>query len=170
MSLFEKLKNLFRKPAPQEKPAEAAKAPTRLQKTCKKCGKTFSYDPSWEFIPNYCKECKKQFAQEKEEKQAKRKADHAKGGDPTSCKLHDAFPSLSVFGWQKMIPLPEGSGKTAGTVISHGDRDVRDTLLAPDKHLRRFFKPVLLHVRRKRITVDLLEDLLDGCGIHQVFF
>ena len=69
MSLFEKLKNLFRKPAPQEKPAEAAKAPTRLQKTCKKGGKTFSYDPSWEFIPNYCKECKKQFAQEKEEKQ-----------------------------------------------------------------------------------------------------
>ena len=69
MSLFEKLKNLFRKPAPQEKPAKAAKTPARLQKTCKKCGKTFSYDPSWEFIPNYCRDCKKQFAQEKEEKQ-----------------------------------------------------------------------------------------------------
>ena len=69
MSLFEKLKNLFRKPAPQEKPAEAPKTPERLQKTCKKCGKTFSYDPSWEFIPNYCRDCKKQFAQEKEEKQ-----------------------------------------------------------------------------------------------------
>ena len=36
MSLFEKLKNLFRKPAPQEKPAEAPKTPERLQKTCKK--------------------------------------------------------------------------------------------------------------------------------------
>ena len=69
MSLFEKLKNLFRKPAPQGKPAEAPKTPERPQKTCKKCGKTFSYDPSWEFIPNYCRDCKKQFAQEKEEKQ-----------------------------------------------------------------------------------------------------
>ena len=29
----------------------------------------FSYDPAWEFIPNYCKDCKKKFAQEKEEKQ-----------------------------------------------------------------------------------------------------
>ena len=33
----------------------------------------FSYDPSWDFVPNYCKECKKQFAQEKEEKGEERK-------------------------------------------------------------------------------------------------
>ncbi len=70
MSLFDKLKNLFRKPAPQEAPAEPAGKPAaRPQKACKKCGKMFSYDPSWNFIPNYCKDCKKEFAREKEEKQ-----------------------------------------------------------------------------------------------------
>lgn len=72
MKLLEKLKSLFRKPAPAGKQQEAAQAgekPERLKKTCKKCGKTFSYDPAWEFIPNYCKDCKQQFAREKEEKQ-----------------------------------------------------------------------------------------------------
>ena len=29
----------------------------------------FSYDPGWEHIPNYCKECRKKFIQEREEKQ-----------------------------------------------------------------------------------------------------
>ena len=46
-------------------PAAAA----RIKKTCKACGKTFSVDPSWEFVPNYCKECKQKFVKEKEEKQ-----------------------------------------------------------------------------------------------------
>ncbi len=68
MSLFEKLKNLFRKPASQEKP-EPEKSSVRPKKACKTCGKSFSYDPAWDFIPNYCKDCKKQFAIEKEEKQ-----------------------------------------------------------------------------------------------------
>ena len=27
------------------------------------------YDPSWDHIPNYCKDCKKKFTAEKEEKQ-----------------------------------------------------------------------------------------------------
>ncbi len=70
MSLFEKLKNLFRKSAPPEVPKEEPeKKAVRPQKACKKCGKMFSYDPAWEFIPNYCKDCKKQFVLEKEEKQ-----------------------------------------------------------------------------------------------------
>ena len=76
MSFWDKLKNLLiRKKAPggQAAPAAAEKAAepegARLKKSCKKCGKTFSYDPSWEHIPNYCKDCKKQFMQEKEEKQ-----------------------------------------------------------------------------------------------------
>ena len=47
----------------------AAQQDTRRKKTCKNCGKTFTYDTTWEFVPNYCKDCKKQFAQEKEEKQ-----------------------------------------------------------------------------------------------------
>ena len=41
----------------------------RIKKQCKSCGKTFSVDPSWEHIPNYCKECRQRFAREKEEKQ-----------------------------------------------------------------------------------------------------
>ena len=68
MSFFDRLKNLFRKPVPAETPTPEQPV-TRLKKACKKCGKTFSYDPSWDFIPNYCKDCKKQFAAEKEEKQ-----------------------------------------------------------------------------------------------------
>ena len=41
----------------------------RIKKKCKECGKTFTVDPSWEHIPNYCKECRLRFAKEKEEKQ-----------------------------------------------------------------------------------------------------
>ena len=56
MSLFEKLKNLFRRPALPETPKAAEEKPAaRPQKACKKCGKMFSYDPSWEFVPNYCR-------------------------------------------------------------------------------------------------------------------
>ena len=70
MGFFEKLKQFFRKSTPQEAPApEPEQKPARLKKACKKCGKTFSYDPNWDFIPNYCKDCKRQFALEKEEKQ-----------------------------------------------------------------------------------------------------
>ena len=70
MNLFEKLKKLFGKaPRPEVPETEPEKTAIRPQKACKKCGKMFSYDPAWEFIPNYCKNCKKQFALEKEEKQ-----------------------------------------------------------------------------------------------------
>jgi len=71
MSLFEKLKNMFRKaPEPAKAPEIPVKAEnTRLKKACKECGKMFSYDPSWEFVPNYCKDCKQKFKKEKEEKQ-----------------------------------------------------------------------------------------------------
>ena len=72
MSLMEKIKNLFRKnrPEPEKETAPAAPAAAaRDKKTCKACGKTFTVDPSWEFVPNYCKECKKKFTQEKEARQ-----------------------------------------------------------------------------------------------------
>ena len=70
MGLLEKVKKLFRKPALPEAPKTVEEKPAaRPRKACKKCGKMFSYDPAWEFVPNYCKECKKQFAREKEEKQ-----------------------------------------------------------------------------------------------------
>ncbi len=73
MGLLDRLKALFSgKKEPEEK-AETQQVPqqpdTRQKKACKKCGKMFTYDTTWDFIPNYCKDCKKQFAQEKEEKQ-----------------------------------------------------------------------------------------------------
>ena len=71
MGWINQLKNLFRKaPEPEKAPAPPAKeGSTRQKKACKACGKMFSYDPSWDFIPNYCKECKQKFMKEKEEKQ-----------------------------------------------------------------------------------------------------
>ncbi len=71
MGFLDKLRNLFsgRKTPEKETVQPAAVQSTRLKKPCKKCGKMFSYDPAWNFVPNYCKDCKKQFAQEKEEKQ-----------------------------------------------------------------------------------------------------
>ncbi len=69
MKWIEKLKNLFRRQesaaAEQAKPEPAQ----QIKKTCRQCGKTFTVDPSWEHIPNYCKECKQKFAAEKEAKQ-----------------------------------------------------------------------------------------------------
>ena len=53
-------------PAPEP---PAPEQDTRRKKTCRNCGKQFTYDTTWEFVPNYCKDCKQQFAREKEEKQ-----------------------------------------------------------------------------------------------------
>ena len=70
MSLSEKMKNLFRKPAPQEAEKTGPADPSaRPKKTCQKCGKMFSYDPSMGFVPNLCKSCKEQSVREREEKQ-----------------------------------------------------------------------------------------------------
>ena len=71
MGLMEKLKALFgRKPEPEKAPEPPRKPEdNRQKKACKACGKMFSYDPSWEFVPNYCKDCKQKFIREKEEKQ-----------------------------------------------------------------------------------------------------
>ena len=75
MTFMDKIRRLFGK-ADKAAPAAADSPKTpapvsggRLQKACKNCGKLFSYDPSWDHIPNFCKECKQQFTKEKEEKQ-----------------------------------------------------------------------------------------------------
>ncbi len=72
MGLLDRIRAIFGgKKEPEKKLEEkpAAAQSTRQKKACKKCGKMFTYDTTWDFIPNYCKDCKKQFAQEKEEKQ-----------------------------------------------------------------------------------------------------
>ena len=70
MSILERIKALFRREkqtpaAPAPEPQQPAKTP----KKCRECGKTFMVDPSWDHIPNYCKDCRQRFAREKEEKQ-----------------------------------------------------------------------------------------------------
>ncbi len=71
MSLLDKIRSWFQKKNPEPAPQpDAAEQPVkRLKKACKNCGKAFSVDPSWEHIPNYCKECRQKFAREKEERQ-----------------------------------------------------------------------------------------------------
>ncbi len=67
MKLWERIKALFKKKeaAPVPEPAKQEK----MKRTCKACGKTFTVNPTWEHIPNYCRDCKQRFSREKEEKQ-----------------------------------------------------------------------------------------------------
>ena len=75
MGFTDKLKALFRGKGaetgatPAEIPAPAAGKAAWPKKACKGCGKTFAYDPSLDFVPNFCRECKKRHDAEKEEKQ-----------------------------------------------------------------------------------------------------
>ncbi len=69
MKLLEWIRSWL-KPKPKEEARPAApEINQKIRKTCKSCGKTFTVDPSWEHIPNYCKDCKKKFVAEKEAKQ-----------------------------------------------------------------------------------------------------
>ena len=71
MKWIEKLKSLFsgRKEKEQTEIKTEQQPVQRVKRTCKGCGKAFTIDPTWEHIPNYCKDCRKKFAAEKEEKQ-----------------------------------------------------------------------------------------------------
>ena len=67
MKLFERIRGFLR----EDEPAEPAPppAPVPQKKTCKKCGKTFTVDPSWGYVPTFCKDCKQQLVKEKEREQ-----------------------------------------------------------------------------------------------------
>ena len=54
--MFNWLKKLFSKPEPVAN-LEIKPEKKLLEKPCRTCGKPIFYDPSWEHIPNYCKEC-----------------------------------------------------------------------------------------------------------------
>ena len=72
MSLIDIIRKLNRKNTPAAKeitPKNASGTSAGIRNTCKACGKPFSVDPSLDYIPNYCMECKKRIMQEKEEKQ-----------------------------------------------------------------------------------------------------
>ena len=95
MSLISRIREWFRRkpaetaPAPEEKPAAVSQRP---QQTCKNCGKLFGYDPAREHVPNYCKECRKRFAQEKEEKQ-RAAAPHKIRRKCRGCGKYFCFPN-----------------------------------------------------------------------------
>ena len=70
MKLLEKIRGFLRYDEPEEeKPAPAE--PEKYKKTCKKCGKAFTVDPSWGYVPTFCKDCKQQMTKEKEIRQRK---------------------------------------------------------------------------------------------------
>ena len=68
MKLTDKLRGFLRReePAGSAAPEPPARPPVR---TCKKCGKSFSVDPSLGYVPNFCRDCKQQLLKEKEQKQ-----------------------------------------------------------------------------------------------------
>lgn len=68
MKLIDRIKKSLSPKAPEPETAPTSKD-TRIKKTCKSCGKTFTVDPSWEFIPNFCKDCRMKMTEEKEAKQ-----------------------------------------------------------------------------------------------------
>ena len=59
--MFNWLKKLFSKPV-ASMPIEIE--PKLLEKPCRTCGKPIFYDPSWEHILNYCKECRRKYQDE----------------------------------------------------------------------------------------------------------
>ena len=66
MKLLAKIRGFLR----EDEPAQpASPEPAKQKKTCKKCGKAFSVDPAWGFVPTFCKDCRQQIGQEKEMKQ-----------------------------------------------------------------------------------------------------
>ena len=62
--MFTWLKKLFHK-----EPAavlEIEEAPKMMEKPCQSCGQPVFFDPSWDHIPNYCRECRKKYQQDHE--------------------------------------------------------------------------------------------------------
>ena len=49
------------------------------EKTCKRCGKTIRYRDDWSHVPNYCKECKEKFDEEKRQREKLRREKPCRG-------------------------------------------------------------------------------------------
>ena len=55
------LKKLFSRSSAQPTVEEYAMEPEFQTKPCRSCGRPISYNPEWKHIPNYCRECKKEY-------------------------------------------------------------------------------------------------------------
>lgn len=62
--MFGFLKKLFGQK--EEQPVEFE--PEFQTRPCRSCGRPISYNPEWEHIPNYCRECKKEYQEKQNEK------------------------------------------------------------------------------------------------------
>lgn len=67
MKLLDKIRGFLREDEPEA--VMPPQTPEKIKKTCKKCGKTFTVDPAWGYVPTFCKDCKQQMAKEKELRQ-----------------------------------------------------------------------------------------------------
>ena len=59
--LFEFLKNLFSRNSTHPSEDEPLLEPEFQTKQCRSCGRPISYNPEWKHIPNYCRECRKDY-------------------------------------------------------------------------------------------------------------
>ena len=90
MKLLEKIRGFLREDEPVEQPVPAE--PQKLKKTCEKCGKPFTVDPAWGFVPNFCKDCRQRIDREKEAKQ-RAGAPHDIRRQCKACGKFFTFPS-----------------------------------------------------------------------------
>ncbi len=67
MKLLEKIRGFLREDEPEA--ASQPQAPEKRKEKCKKCGKSFTVDPAWGYVPNFCKDCRQQLSKEKETRQ-----------------------------------------------------------------------------------------------------
>ena len=59
--LFEFLKKLLLRNNTQSTAEEYTLEPEFQTKPCRSCGRPISFNPEWKHIPNYCRECKKEY-------------------------------------------------------------------------------------------------------------
>ena len=60
--LFGWIRKLF--PGKPKAVVEIAEEKKLVEKPCKECGKPIFYDPSWDHIPNFCRECRQKYRNE----------------------------------------------------------------------------------------------------------
>ena len=65
---------------------------TESRTSPEKCGRSFTVDPAWGYVPTFCKECRQQLSKEKETKQ-RQGAPHDVKRRCKACGQFFSFPS-----------------------------------------------------------------------------
>lgn len=61
--VFDFIKKLF---SGSSEPEEVTFEPEFQTRPCRSCGRPISYNPEWEHIPNYCRECKREYQEKRQ--------------------------------------------------------------------------------------------------------